>query len=457
MSSPGTIAEPPALDAVVIGAGIAGLAAAYRLQQQGRRVVVLEATDRVGGRMSSALLEGHVVDRGAQFLSSGYEVLARLLAGMGMADSVQPTSPRCAIVRGGKPRVMRVTHPIDALTSGLLSLPGFLAFGWRTWRARHALAGLSLSNYSDWASFDDRTALAWLGNRHAREACDYFLDPLLQGFYFQAPDETSRALALAVIAYGFQGKATTTLAGGLGRLPDALASRLDVRLDSPVRRVEQLQDHVRVELVCGVLQAKHAVIAVPAPDASKMLEPAALDEAASELLATPYSASINISMLTDDGFKLPRALADVYGLLIPESERTHVAAVGIENNKRRGAAAPGHLFNAMFCHASATRLMHEPDQALVSETLRCLEPLLPSLPGHVVGSHVIRWPAAEPLSWVGRAAAIRRYRDLQKTKPASILLAGDYMGMPFTEGAAESGEWAAQAILSPAPRTEAMP
>ena len=64
---------------IVVGAGIAGLTAAYSLKEQGISVKVIDAADRVGGRMTSDELNGHVVDRGAQFLSSEYSIIAGLL------------------------------------------------------------------------------------------------------------------------------------------------------------------------------------------------------------------------------------------------------------------------------------------------------------------------------------------------------------------------------------------
>lgn len=58
---------------IVIGAGIAGLTAAYYLWKQGMDVEVLESSSRVGGRMTSDTSEGYTIDRGAhfQFTSQG--------------------------------------------------------------------------------------------------------------------------------------------------------------------------------------------------------------------------------------------------------------------------------------------------------------------------------------------------------------------------------------------------
>ena len=78
---------------VVAGAGFAGLMAAYRVVQAGHEVVVLEARDRVGGRVwSQELVPGDprtVVERGAEFVLDGYHVMRAVLAdlGLGLADT----------------------------------------------------------------------------------------------------------------------------------------------------------------------------------------------------------------------------------------------------------------------------------------------------------------------------------------------------------------------------------
>ena len=92
---------------VVVGAGFAGLMAAWRLTQRGCEVVVLEARDRVGGRVwSQELVPGDprtVIERGAEFVLDGYDVMREALAGLGLelADTVMSYYEREP--RGGGP------------------------------------------------------------------------------------------------------------------------------------------------------------------------------------------------------------------------------------------------------------------------------------------------------------------------------------------------------------------
>ena len=85
---------------VVAGAGFAGLLAAYRVAQAGHEVVVLEARDRVGGRVwSQELVPGDprtVVERGAEFVLDGYDLMRALSPQHAWCHAAEASpAPRC--------------------------------------------------------------------------------------------------------------------------------------------------------------------------------------------------------------------------------------------------------------------------------------------------------------------------------------------------------------------------
>ncbi len=83
------------------------------------------------------------------------------------------------------------------------------------------------------------------------------------------------------------------------------------------------------------------------------------------------------------------------------------------------------------------------DQILAAITPE-LELYFPGLLDSIAVTRVYRWHQAEPRSPIGRSQAIYSYR--MKNSDKRVLLAGDYLSMPYTEGAAESGLWAARKI-----------
>ena len=105
----------------------------------------------------------------------------------------------------------------------------------------------------------------------------------------------------------------------------------------------------------------------------------------------------------------------------------------------------------MFSHEAAQHFMQSPDEDIVAAALAAVSGLLPNLASYIAQTQVYRWPLAEPLSPVGRAQQLQAYRAHVEKKRTKILLAGDYMSMPYTEGAAESGWWAAQTLAHLAP------
>jgi oxygen-dependent protoporphyrinogen oxidase len=430
-------------EVLVIGAGIAGLTAAHVLKQKGIPVKVIEAANRVGGRMTSDQINGHIIDRGAQFLSTEYGIILGLLQQLGLSQHIRPTSQYSAIVRKGIPRKIRMGRPLDALTSGLLSPGAWFRLGWNSLAISSQLRKRSLSDYSQWSELD--SAYLATDSRINRELVEYIHEPMLQGFYFQTPEETSKALSHALIAFGLRRAKTLTLEGGIGVLPNELSQNLDVELNTPATRIEFSNGALSVSTPSGERRASRIILAVPAPTASLILK-RPLDALSSQLLATTYSASINVAVVTDERFSLPEKLKDVYGLLIPRRERQDIAAIGIENNKHRSCTAKGHLLNIMLCHESATRCMSLTDDAIIEQVLQSADIFFPSISQYVLQTQIYRWPVAEPCSNIGRSKYLKRYREQCAKEQPRLVLAGDYMSMPYTEGAAESGMWAAELI-----------
>jgi oxygen-dependent protoporphyrinogen oxidase len=98
----------------------------------------------------------------------------------------------------------------------------------------------------------------------------------------------------------------------------------------------------------------------------------------------------------------------------------------------------------MLSDAAAQKCMVLSDDELLQTIQPEIEAYAPGLFAARIDTHCYRWPQAEPRSPVGRARAISDYRRTAGMR--RILLAGDYMGAPYTEGAAETGAWAASQV-----------
>jgi monoamine oxidase len=224
---------------VVAGAGFAGLMAAWRLTQGGCEVVVLEARDRVGGRVwSQELIPGDprtVIERGAEFVLDGYDVLREVLAELGLELAGTTMSYYQREPRGGGPVAAAEVDECAA---------------WVAAAAATAPRGASLGD----------VAAGWAGRPAALAA------------YLSRMETTSGMsagrLAAAVAqdaTAGFGWQPSWRVAGGNQHLAAGLARLLGpaVRLSSPVLAVTH--DHRGVQLATpgGTVSGDAAVIAVP--------------------------------------------------------------------------------------------------------------------------------------------------------------------------------------------------
>jgi oxygen-dependent protoporphyrinogen oxidase len=425
---------------IVIGAGIAGLSAAHRLNQAGRLVTVFEASAEVGGRIRSVRFHQHDIECGAQFLSTGYRYILPLFHSYGLRSRVRECAPFAAFQRGRQLHRARTQRPWTLLTGGTLRLPeyGKMALGSLPliWRGRR----IDPSDYSSLAALDDVDAAEWCAEKLGLAASAYFVEAMVHGFYFHRMRGSSRALIAALMA--FSGEKTLAVAGGWQALPRAMAAPLDIHCAAAAEALTETADGVRVCINGEWHRADKVVLATPACVSRGLFAHPTPQERA--VLDTGYAASIHIALALRPGWKAPPAIRGVHGVLFAPCQGGLVAALTMESGRMPGG--DGEVLSAMLGNDAAQCWLDRSDAELIRAVVDELAAHFPGLHEAIVAAHLQRWPAAEPLSRVGRAKAVARYRA---TLPHDrrIVLAGDYLGSPWTDGAAETGMWAAAHLL----------
>lgn len=433
------------VDVIVVGAGIAGIAAAHALQRAGRQVVILEADDAVGGRMRSIEHDNCVVDLGAQFTSAGYHTLHTLAEEVGVRIAPLAT-PYSAILRDGRPVRLRPHVPSDALTRGLLTPWQALRYGWWLLRTSGRRVPGDLADYACWTRQDDGTVADGLARHSLQRTCRAAVSPLLEGLYFQQPETTSKALLLMIASFARRGHRNQCIIGGMGALPRALSRNLDIRLGQCVHRLHPDPTGVDVLLRDGTrLRTRRVVCAVPASAALALWPDAPPLQQA--LMATPYSAGLLVSYWLDPAWTPPLPMRDLYGVLVPRGECETLAAIAFERAKQATHYNGPQVVQAMMRDEAARLWMPASDAEVVDAIRAPLERLLGPLGDVVRHVRVTRWPQAMPRSPVGRARLVAQYRATLGDNDR-ILLAGDYLGAPWTDSAARSGQWAACRIVA---------
>lgn len=223
---------------IVIGAGLAGLGAAEALARDGVEVEVLEARDRVGGRVWSVPFAGGVVERGAEFVLPHDETVIATADRLGLTLTRKGTLYGWREPRGaGRATIDQVADAMPRLSAALQSA------GRANGTVAQALAGAGLDAHITEA-IAARTEVS----------CAY-----------GAEDLDASVLRAGASAFGrFD---SFSFAGGNGRLAEGLAERLPhrVRLGAPVRRLSwSAEAGVRAATDVVELSADAAVVAVPA-------------------------------------------------------------------------------------------------------------------------------------------------------------------------------------------------
>lgn len=427
-------------DVLVVGAGISGLTAAWRLHQAGVEVAVLERSTRPGGRVHSIELNGCVLEAGANFVTDAYRIVPTLAHEA--AISLQPVRNDSAIAMAGRLHAFRADRPGTAVTAGLLparmalsQVPGLARFAARS-RGRGTLDPL------DWRDLDDTLTGTWARRLGLTALAERSWRPAFHGFYFQEALTSSAAAVAAMATHGLRQR-TLTVPGGLSGLTDALAARLDVRTGVSVTDIEEGPSAVTVRTDRGDLRAAVVIVAVPGPDLPGLMALNPLETAAAR---TPYSAGLLIGLGVERHLH-SHELAGAYGVLMHPDERP-LAAICVAS--RAGHAhGPGDVVTCMFADRPAGELARRSDAQIVEAAREALLAWAPELRDALLAgpdaNRVVRIPHAMPTSRPGRLTAIHNYR--RHAEARRVLLAGDCLAWPWTDSAAFTGQWAAKHAL----------
>lgn len=215
-------------EVTVIGAGLAGLSAALTLQGAGRLVRVIEASDRVGGRVASDVIDGFTLDRGFQLINSQYPELKRLKV-MEEVDFI--AAPRAVEISLGEDRIVLGdprSHPLSAFSSETGSLTSKVNF------LRYLYSHSSVS-----LSVEDE--LQKLGDLYKKVLC-----PFLTGVFLTSPANVNAVIGKEIIRSFISGKPGIPTRG-VGALPEALAKRLsNIELGRNINSLNELTGPVIV-------------------------------------------------------------------------------------------------------------------------------------------------------------------------------------------------------------------
>jgi len=416
----------------VIGAGAAGLTAAYRLVQAGHRVTVFESQPHVGGRTHSEHFgPGHHLDTGAGWLTTAYTHTLKLFEEIGERERLQPmkaSGPSELMVNGnsfigtGLPRTPAGEHLIpgderERLRNWLHWLDGYPPLGYRT--------------------FNDNENAAQHLQTVSPAAERYLFAPMFEGLFAPLEKQSAEFLSSWIAASRVQ---YFQVADGMDSPWKRIATHVDVRVNTRVEMIRQ--GGTKLEVVANSLG--HAfdgiVVAVPPPAGkqfvTRAVEPRWVAQLHYEEVEYAGQCRLYLAMSGDAPERIHKRPLPMGLIASVEWQSARDGAWG--------RCPPGWQWALVCANEAYNRELIELPDFEVSERLwRAASALVPALPapGSWKVSHLVKWREAVPTMAPGHFTRMAAY-----ARRPPIVFAGDWTHQACVEGAVRSGEAAAEAF-----------
>ncbi len=382
---------------VVVGGGITGLTAAYALSRAGIRTTLVEATDRLGGKVRTEQVEGFLVESGPDSFVSYRPAALELARELGLGDAlIRTTAPRTVNVRT-RGRFVQLPDGMGLVLPTRLG--PFVATDMFSPLEKLRM-GLDLILPRDGLDRDIAVG-AFLRRRLGGALVERLVGPLLGGVYGVPMDELSllavvpqlreaerqhRSLLLASLASGRAAKGGgggspfVSLARGMGQLSGALVeaierSRLvEVRTNSPVVALDRRVGGFDVRLADGELLRPEAVIlASPGPVTAGLLD-AIVPAAAGHVRSIPHGSTAVVSL----GYRLDQFPEPPtgHGFLVAAGESLAVDACTLSSRKWAGRAPDGTVLLRVFIGSRSPGVLAGSDAEIVAVVERDLALLM---------------------------------------------------------------------------------
>jgi oxygen-dependent protoporphyrinogen oxidase len=425
-------------DVVVIGGGIAGLSAAWRLRH--RDVLLLEAGDRLGGRMRSEACGDYWLNYGAHLFpgpGSRVDAMAREcgLRTAPVTGAMMGLAVGSALLDGGRVETFPLRLPLSPRER--------IAFARAGLKVRRAVKRyLRLQRRFDFE--DGRTFGEFLGP----------LPPAVHDIFSCAAhrataelDELSAGCGIGLFALVWGGRGSLiarNLLGGTGRLPAALGRELGERARTGCRvdAVEPDGAELVVRFGGEEVRARHVIVAAPAPHAAPLVAPVA-ERAASALAQLTYGPFVSVAIETSETGPMP--YDEVYAVATPGR------AFDLFTNQAQvlrgaGPRRPGGSLMLFAGGRAAATLMRGGDDAIVERFLGDLHSLYPATRGVIAGATVQRWQLGNVYARPGRGR-LQAALEGPLGPHQNLHLAGDYFAeLGNMEAAARTGLAAAERV-----------
>jgi len=421
---------------IVVGAGVAGLSAAYRLQNAGVRVTVLEGAPVIGGRAGTERVGEFVLNTGAGFLTNFYTTSLSLVRELQLATV--PAGERSAVVAtpfGKLP--FEMGSPLGVWRFPLVPWIGKLRAMWLFTRLLPQRR-LHLADLDSMARVDRGPSLDRWGRRVLGSAgYEYLLRAAIESLFYYDCADASAAVGKALTRHAANLE-VLFLTRGMGALCDALAQRLEVRTGCPALGVETSATGVTVHHAGGSSEADYAILALPASAAARLEGSISADDR-TDLEAVRYVPNIVLF------FGYDRPVTVQHHSVTPSGPGRHaVASVWTMSRWIRPYVPEGKEMIAIYSSGwRAAELLEREQGKIVSQLRADAEEVF----GRLADPDWIRVYLRAEAGVVPAPGHFRRMQGFVARQRKRILYAGDWISGSTIEGAVRTGLRAADLVL----------
>ena len=443
---------------VVVGAGISGLACAYRLQQSGIPVLVLEAGNRPGGLIATKESNGFQFELGPQsFLST--EPLLTLIDSLGIKDQLLYADRRAPryILLGGK-LVPAPFAPPSLLTTPLFS-------GATKWRLFTEMFRKSRSPAGD------ESIAAFVRRKFGEELLERLVAPFVSGIYAGDPERLSMRASFPKI-HEFEERFGSILRGamksrpakgtpraglcsfrdGMETLPRSLAARLGEALHLQTRVVDLSDGHadgnpwfeitIERQDLRETLAASAVVMATPTAVTGQILS--GLPGQFAPILSRIEYAPVAVVSACYRREQLQRP-ADGFGFLVPRAEGLRVLGTVFNSSLFAGRAPEGMVCFTSFAGGATDPAICEWGEDRIAETIGTEVARVLGISGKPVATNVARYARALPQYNLGHTELVKAL-EAQTSAVPGLFLAGNYLSGPSIGACVEQANRTAQMV-----------
>ncbi len=436
---------------IIVGAGCAGLSAAYTLKKAGIQFTVFEAADVFGGRCRNVddKENGLRYFAGAGMTEPQWHTTAQYIEELGL----KTFSVKKQVYAYKKGNRLYNVLKIGTFMDYVKYLPNYIRFGlcvwpyriyWQLFKVFRAMKKYLKQIDTNDHNFDCLREVSNISTadfvcKHGGwEAMNWFFHPFLATMVLARPQDISVAHPMSLFALM---KGMSVIAGGMGELTKGLYRQVkdSVQLNTPVTRIVIKEGRViGVDTPQGFVEADHVICAVDA-EVARTIMPDLPDVMTRTLKKCTYSSTFGYHIVADRTIKVdPNLLA----VMIPQEEKTILATIFYMPGKRPVLTC----FTRGWLHDELISLTErERYDRVVQEARKYFPDLVTDSGIH----KVFRWDRAVNLEAPGQYEAVQDLLAHHMDDVKGLHLAGEYLFLiACTEGALMSGKQAAEKIIA---------